>query len=386
MSTLMEQTSEKETKQLHNNYHDEEIEIDLMDLLRKVIGIRKKIYKAAGIGLVIGVIVAISIPKQYTVEVALSPEMGNNKGAGLSGLAASFLGSGVTMGDGTDALNASLSADIVSSTPFLLELSNMKVPVSGSEEISLSSYLNEESSPWWGYVIGFPGMVIGGVKSLFTENEDESISSDKASRGTIELSKKEFQKIESLKRKIVASVDKKTSMTTVSVTLQSPKVAAVVADSVVKKLQEYIIDYRTSKSKEDCLYLEKLFKERQQEYYAAQRKYADYVDAHDNVVLQSVRAEQERLQNDMSLAYQIYSQVANQLQVSRAKVQEEKPVFAVVEPAVVPLKPSGMGLKIYILLFVFLSVSGTLVWVFFGKSLLASLRKELKNKEIEQDK
>ena len=370
MSTLMEQTSEKETKQLHNNYHDEEIEIDLMDLLRKVIGIRKKIYKAAGIGLVIGVIVAISIPKQYTVEVALSPEMGNNKGAGLSGLAASFLGSGVTMGDGTDALNASLSADIVSSTPFLLELSNMKVPVSGGEEISLSSYLNEESSPWWGYVIGFPGMVIGGVKSLFTENEDESISSDKASRGTIELSKKEFQKIESLKRKIVASVDKKTSMTTVSVTLQSPKVAAVVADSVVKKLQEYIIDYRTSKSKEDCLYLEKLFKERQQEYYEVQRKYADYMDSHDNIILQSVRTEQERLQNDMSLAYQVYSQVAGQLQVARAKVQEEKPVFAVVEPAVVPLEPSGTSRKIYVLAFIFLSVCIVIFWNLFGKDFL----------------
>ena len=374
MSTLMEQTSEKETKQLHNNYHDEEIEIDLMDLLRKVIGIRKKIYKAAGIGLVIGVIVAISIPKQYTVEVALSPEMGNNKGAGLSGLAASFLGSGVTMGDGTDALNASLSADIVSSTPFLLELSNMKVPVSGSEEISLSSYLNEESSPWWGYVIGFPGMVIGGVKSLFTENEDESISSDKASRGTIELSKKEFQKIESLKRKIVASVDKKTSMTTVSVTLQSPKVAAVVADSVVKKLQEYIIDYRTSKSKEDCLYLEKLFKERQQEYYEVQRKYADYMDSHDNIILQSVRTEQERLQNDMSLAYQVYSQVAGQLQVARAKVQEEKPVFAVVEPAVVPLYPSGTSRKVYVLVFVFLSVCIVISWNLFGKDLLSKFK------------
>ena len=370
MSTLMEQTSEKETKQLHNNYHDEEIEIDLMDLLRKIIGIRKKIYKAAGIGLIIGVIVAISIPKQYTVEVTLSPEMGNNKGGGLSGLAASFLGSGVSMGDGTDALNASLSADIVSSTPFLLELSNMKVPVSGSEEISLSSYLNEESSPWWGYVIGFPGMVIGGVKSLFTENEDESISSDKASRGTIELSKKESQKIESLKRKIVASVDKKTSMTTVSVTLQSPKVAAVVADSVVKKLQEYIIDYRTSKSKEDCLYLEKLFKERQQEYYEAQRKYADYMDSHDNIILQSVRTEQERLQNDMSLAYQVYSQVASQLQVARAKVQEEKPVFAVVEPAVVPLEPSGTSRKVYVLAFIFLSVCIVIFWNLFGKDFL----------------
>ena len=370
MSTLMEQASEKEIKQQQDIHTDEELEIDLMDLLRKVIGIRKKIYKAAGIGLIIGVIVAISIPKQYTVEVTLSPEMGNNKGGGLSGLAASFLGSGVSMGDGTDALNASLSADIVSSTPFLLELSNMKVPVSKSEEISLSSYLDEESSPWWSYVIGFPGMVIGGVKSLFIEDEDETISSDKASQGAIELSKKESQKIESLKKKIAASVDKKTSMTTVSVTFQDPKVAAIVADSVVNKLQEYIIDYRTSKSKEDCLYLEKLFKERQQEYYAAQKKYADYMDSHDNIILQSVRAEQERLQNDMSLAYQVYSQVASQLQVARAKVQEEKPVFAVVEPAVVPLYPSGTSRKVYVLAFIFLSVCIVISWNLFGKDFL----------------
>ena len=370
MSTLMEQTTEKEIKQQQDIHADEDLEIDLIDLLRKVIGIRKKIYKAAGIGLIIGVIVAVSIPKQYTVEVTLSPEMGNNKGGGLSGLAASFLGSGVSMGDGTDALNASLSADIVSSTPFLLELSNMKVPVSGSEEITLSSYLNEESSPWWSYVIGLPGMVIGGVKSLFIEDEDETIFSDKASQGAIELSKKESKKIETLKKMIIASVDKKTSMTTVSVTLQSPKVAAVVADSVVKKLQEYIIDYRTSKSKEDCLYLEKLFKERQQEYYAAQKKYADYMDSHDNIILQSVRAEQERLQNDMSLAYQVYSQVASQLQVARAKVQEEKPVFAVVEPAVVPLYPSGTSRKVYVLAFIFLSVCIVISWNLFGKDFL----------------
>ena len=369
MSTLMEQTSEKETKQLHNNYHDEEIEIDLMDLLRKVIGIRKKVYKAAGIGLVVGVIVAISIPKQYTVEVTLSPEMGNNKEGGLSGLAASFLGSGVTMGDGTDALNASLSADIVSSTPFLLELSAMEIPVTKNEVMTLNTYLDEETSPWWSYVIGFPSMVIGGVKSLFTE-EDEITSFNKTSQGAIELSKKESKKIAALKKMITASVDKKTSMTSVTATFQDPKVAAVVADSVVKKLQEYIIDYRTFKAKEDCIYLEKLFKERQQEYYAAQKKYADYLDSHDNLILQSVRAEQERLQNDMSLAYQVYSQVASQLQVARAKVQEEKPVFAIVEPAVVPLEPSGTSRKVYVLAFIFLSVCIVIFWNLFGKDFL----------------
>ena len=366
---MIEGESGKEIKQKHDNHTDEEIEIDLMEIFRKIIAIRKTIYKAAGIGLMFGVIIAISIPKKYTVEVTLSPEMGSAKEGGLSGLAASFLGSGVTMGDGTDALNASLSADIVSSTPFLLELSTMEIPVLKDENMTLNTYLDKESSPWWSYVIGFPGMVIGGVKSLFTE-EDEFVSFDNTNQGTIELSKKESRKIETLKKMITASVDKKTSMTSVIATFQNPKVAAVVADSVVKKLQEYIIDYRTFKAKEDCLYLEKLFKERQQEYYAAQKKYAYYLDSHDNIILQSVRAEQERLQNDMNLAYQVYSQVASQLQVARAKVQEEKPVFAVVEPAVVPLEPSGTSRKVYVLAFIFLSVCIVISWNLFGKDLL----------------
>lgn len=370
MATLTEQVSEKEIKQRQDIHTDEEIELDLMDILRKLIGIRKTIYKAAGVGLVIGIIVAISIPRQYTVEVTLSPEMGSVKGGGLSGLAASFLGSEVSMGDGTDALNTSLSPDIVSSTPFLLELSTMKIAGIKDEAMTLNTYLDEESSPWWNYVIGFPGMVIGGVKSLFAEEENESRALNRISQGTIELSKKESKKIEILKEMIVAAVDKKTSMTSVAVTMQNPRAATVVADSVVKKLQEYIIDYRITKSKEDCIYLEKLFKERQQEYYSAQQKYADYLDSHDNIILQSVRAEQERLQNDMSLAYQVYSQVASQLQVARAKVQEEKPVFAIVEPAVVPLEPSGTSRKIYVLVFVFLSVCVVISWNLFGRDFL----------------
>lgn len=94
------------------------------------------------------------------------------------------------MGDGTDALNTSLSPDIISSTPFLLELSTMNIPVSKDENMTLNTYLDEESSPWWNYVIGFPGMVIGGVKSLFAEEENESRALNRISQGTIELSKK----------------------------------------------------------------------------------------------------------------------------------------------------------------------------------------------------
>ena len=376
---MTEQKLTKDFPSVSSEPKTDEMEIDLMELLRKVIAIRKILYKAVVIGLVIGIIVALSVPKQYTVEVTLSPEMSNSKAnSGLASMAASFLGAGAGMsGDGSDALNASLSSDIVSSTPFLLELLSMGVPVDGkdSEKTDLGSYLDTQSSPWWSYVMGLPGMAISGVRSLFS-SEDGSSSQRNKDYGTIELTKEEDKKITSLKKNITAVMDKKTAITNVSVTLQDPKVAAVVADSVVHKLQEYIIGYRTFKAKEDCAYLEKLFKERQEEYYAAQKKYAEYVDTHDNLILQSVRTEQERLQNDMSLAYQVYSQVANQLQVARAKVQEEKPVFAVVEPAVVPQQPSGTSRKMYVIIFVFLSVATVIGWKLFGEEFWNKLKRE----------
>lgn len=357
----------------------DEQEVDLLDLLRRIIAIRKSVYKAAGAGLIIGIIVAISIPKQYTVKVTLSPEMGTSKGRnGLSGLAASFLGNGVTTSEGSDALNASLSADIVSSTPFLLGLFNMKVPISNNKEVFLCTYLDEESSPWWNYVVRLPGMMIGGVKSLFTD-EENTTKSNHSNNGIINLTKKEAEAVSALRKKITAHINKESAIMEVSVIMQNPKVAAVVADSVVHKLQENIVAYRTSKSKDDCAYLEKLFEERQYEYYMAQKNYANYIDSHDNLILQSVRTEQERLQNDMNLAYQVYSQVANQLQIVRAKVQEEKPVFAVVEPAVVPLKTSNKGIIVYVLTFMCVFIFGTIGWYLLGSSFWKTLKEEAKN-------
>ena len=353
----------------NNNYQNpdvqepenDEIEIDWMEILRKIIAIRKMLYKAAGVGLILGIIIALSIPKQYTVTVTLSPEMGGDKASGgLASLASSFLGTGAT-GSSPDALNATLAPDIVASTPFILELFNTKVQtLDGKLDTTLVAYLDEQKQPWWGYIKAAPGMAIEAIKSLFSEEADTA-----SVLNPFQLTKEESEKVEGLRKVLTADVDKKTAMTTLTVTLQDPKVTAIVADSVVAKLQQYIIDYRIKKAKEDCAYLEQLYKERQQEYYDAQSKYAHYFDSNRNIALQSVRAEQERLQNDMNLAYQVYSQVAQQLQVARAKIQEEKPVFAVVEPATVPLQPSGTSRKVILVGIVFLVVCVTGIWQLF---------------------
>lgn len=364
-----------------NPADDDELQIDWMGILRQVLAIRKALYKAAGVGLVVGILIALGTPKQYTVSVTLSPEVsgGNSGSSGLASMAASFLGASVGSSS-PDALNATLAPDIVASTPFLLELFNARV-VSQDKQIdtTFTAYLDEQKSSWISYVLKAPGMAIGGIKSLFTEEEKEETAT--VQKGAIELNKEDAAKLEGLRKTITAEADKKTGITTLTVTLQDPKVAATMADTVVSKLQQYISAYRTSKAKEDCQYLEMLYKERQQEYYAAQQRYARYVDANSNMVFQSTMAERERLQNDMNLAYQVYSQVAQQLQIARAKVQEEKPVFAVVEPAVVPLNPSGTSRKVIVIGFMFLAVAFTGAWMLLGKPYWLKLKEGLKQKD-----
>lgn len=353
---------------------NDSIEIDWMGILHKIIDIRKTLYKAAGIGVVLGIIIALSIPKQYTVTVTLSPEMGGDKASGgLASLASSFLGGGATS-NSNDALNVTLAPDIVASTPFVLELFNTRVQtLDGELDTTLVAYLDEQKQPWWGYIKAAPGLAIGIIKSLFTEETDTT-----ATLNPFQLTEKEATKVEGLRKAITADVDKKTAMTTITVTLQDPKVTAIVADSVVTKLQQYIIDYRIKKAKEDCAYLEELYKERQQEYYDAQSKYAHYFDTNRNIAFQSVRAEQERLQNDMNLAYQVYSQVAQQLQVARAKIQEEKPVFAVVEPASIPLEPSSTSRKIILVGVIFFIVCSTGIWILIGKESWKKLKNQIR--------
>ena len=70
---MTENKSNTTQEPILTNLQVNEQEINLMEILHKIIGIRKTIYKAAGIGLLLGIIVGFSVPKKYTVNVTLSP-------------------------------------------------------------------------------------------------------------------------------------------------------------------------------------------------------------------------------------------------------------------------------------------------------------------------
>ena len=356
---------------------EDELDIDLMEYARKLWAARKLLLKVAGVAFVLSLVIHASLPTKYTAKVMLASEGTKGGANSLSGMAA-MLGFGNFSG-GTDAsaLNFSMASDIVASTPFILELFDTPVQtIDGKMETTLVAYLETESQPWWNTVRALPSRAIGGIRSLFASAPDEIKGEEVID--PFRLTPAQMGKIGAVKSIIKAEIDKKSSMTTISVTLQDPLIAATMVDTVVVKLQEYITAYQVSKAQEDCEYWEQLYKERQNDYYTAQKNYAEYMDANKNVILQRVRTEEERLQNEMNLAYQVYSNVATQLQMARAKVQETKPSFTVFEPASVPLYPSGISAKILILGLVFLAVMAASAWVLFGKDLWVSLKEGLK--------
>lgn len=373
-----------EEKNMQQGYSEvEEQEIDLMELARKLWNARKLLIKVACYAAVFGVVIALTTPKVYTVNVVLAPELGGKSSSSSLASAASMLGLGnLTMGSDADALRVTLYPEVVSSLPFMVDLMDTPVQTKKGQKEDLpmeplDEVLRNSKKSLVGTVVSFPFKVLGTVISWFKADEEEEADGVTNKVDPFQLTKKQAKIVTALRKQILTTVDKKTGVTSVSVTMQDPVTAAMVADTVILKLRQHITKYRTSKAQEDYEYWEQLYAQRQQEYYDAQQRYARYVDANKNVILQSVLTERERLQSEMQLAYQIYSNVATQMQMARAKVQEAKPVFAVVEPASVPLKSSGTSRKMIVLQWIFLAVFATAAWVLFGKDFYAKFKEGL---------
>lgn len=350
----------------------EEQEIDLIELAQKVWAERKMLYKVCGIAAVIGLIVGFSIPKEYSTEVTLAPESASKMNAGSMGALAAMAGLGGASA-GEDALSPELYPDIVKSTPFLLELFDVKVKdQKGKIDTTLYAYLDKyQRSSWMGTVVSAPFKALGWTLSLFKDKPEKKEGKIDPFRLTLD----ETRVAEALSKRILVTIDKKTGVTTLEVTMQDPLISASLTDTVMRCLQNYITDYRTNKARHDLAFTEKLYNEAKADYQNAQKKYATFADANQNVVLLSYRAEQERLKNEVELAYTVYTQVSGQLQKARAKVQEITPVYTVVQPATVPLRAAKPN-KIMILIgFVFLAGVGCVGWILFVKDLFKDWRK-----------
>lgn len=332
-------------------------EIDYKELLAKAWAGRKLIILVTGIFIVFGLISALTMTRKYTTTVTLVPELGKSASASSLSSITSMLGLGGNKSEtSADAYNVTVYPEVVASTPFVTRLFDIHVSDPENEiDTTLIGYLTRET-------FSISGLVVKPIMSLFANDSIETTNKVDIFR----LTEKQAQIVEYLNKAIIADVDKKTGETTITVTMDNPVIAATVADTVCSYLREYITEYRTKKAREDLANYQRIADESHQKYLQASRAYAYYQDHNRGLILNAAISEGTRLSNELNIASQVYSQMKLQAEAARGKLIDEKPVFAIIQPASVPLQPDNSRKKV-LLIWTFVGFALSCAWVLYGK-------------------
>lgn len=344
---------------------DDSGRIDIKSYITAILSNWKKILIWALVGAAFGMMIGLSKPKTYTAKAVVAPEITTRTGAGGLSSLASLAGINMNTMALTDAMHPDLYPEVIKSTNFFIKLFDMPVTVEVKDSLvhtDLYDYMvNYAKAPWWNAVFGLPWKAMDGLKTLFGKKDEFDDAEGHSNVDSLRLTKQQEMVVKALAKNISAAVEKRTYVLSLKVTMQDPIIAAQLANAIIDELQNFVITYRTTKERENVEYYEKLYDETRDEYLAAQRSYARYVDANIGTISKSSQVQQQHLQNEAQLRYQLYNQTAQNLLTARAKVQHEAPVLVVVQPGIAPHIGKPSKVKLTILWFILGAMAGS-VW------------------------
>ena len=352
-------------------YQYDEDEIDLLELAKTIWNKRMFILKVVGIGAFLGVIVALLSPKEYKSTSTLMPEYSTESQGGASSLLRQYGGllgvSGGSYNSNSNAIRVDLYPNIVQSTNFQMQL--MQQPFYFSDidtTATLFEYFTELNSAGVlgfvaEYTIGLPGKILGAIlpkKELMT-----SVPGATEESLVLNLSKDEFGVISTLRQKITASLDEQSGIVSVTVTLPDNVAAAAVTEYTIRELTEYLTEYRTEKVLRDLTFVEEQLVTAKIRFEEAQQALAAFRERYQGSLSIRNQTEEQRLQSEYQVAFNLYNGFTQQFEEARLRVQEETPVFKTLEPVQVPLNDETSGAMILIV-FIMLSGITSIGWIF----------------------
>lgn len=343
---------EHKNKNMPQQYSDYEDEVNLLTLVKAIfLDVRtiKKITFAFGL---IGFMIAIISPKQYTSSVVVKPilsESSANIGGGLGGLAAM---AGIKIGDSgsTTEIHPTLYPKIIESYDFQKKIMESLIYVeSHGSEMSFEKYFTEVYNPG----------LIGIIKRQFSVLVS-SLKTDKevSYAGGFHIITDVDEEIRSfIAKQITLNVDEKEGFVSLSASMPESLSAAQLVSNAQNILQGMVISHKIKKAEEDLNFIEERFRENKRGFEKSQNNLAKLRDANKNVFTAIAQTDLQRLQAEYELAFQVYSELAKQLESQKIQVKENTPVFVVLQEAVVSLKPSSRSKIISTFLYILLGLA-----------------------------
>jgi uncharacterized protein involved in exopolysaccharide biosynthesis len=343
----------------------EEYNFEFKKIVKILLESKMVIIKAIAIFFILGLIISFGSKKEYKASCMLLPESSESQKMNLGGLGnmMGLLG-GIELGNISatgSTITPDLYPEIAKSLPFQLKILNKSIYFNKLDTpITPFHYFKEIYKPsLLGYIFKFTFGLPFEIKKWISVNnknlEEQYYSNDEI----IKISREDRRIIEKFKERITVEVDKKTSIITIIVEMPDPIAAAEVAYNSYEVLTEYVIDYKISKAQENLNFVQERYNESKDKFQRAQESLALFNDQNKNVVTAMAQTEQQRLQNEFDIAFDIFKGLSSQLEQAKIAVKEETPVVKILEPVTIPTEKSYPIIRLIMIVCVFLGfVSG----------------------------
>ncbi len=362
----------------------EEDEIDLIQLAKKLWNGRKLVLKTTLIFIVLGLLVALLSPKEYSVTSIVVPQTGStqSKLGSLSSLAA-MAGFNLNMSSGGSELSPMIYPRIVQSIPFQKALMQTKLNFKGIDHpVTYYDYFTKYAKHGaLSYITGLPKMIKslpGMLLKLFHPNKTQSGEGD--TTHLIRLSPKERSLANGLKNNVYANVDAKNGYITITAIMPQALAAAQLGEKALELLQQQVIEIRIQKAKAQLDFVRGRYEAKKKIYEEIQDSLALMTDKSNNVMTQVDKTTLIRLQGNYHIALSVYNGLASQLENAQIQVKNDTPVFSVIEPVTVPNQRYKPKRTLILIIWTFLGIIIGIGWV-FGKEYLDKVKTEWKEKE-----
>jgi LPS O-antigen subunit length determinant protein (WzzB/FepE family) len=353
-------------------------EIDLLALAKTLWNGRKTLIISIVSGIILGVFIALLSPKEYTASTVMVPQLGSDsqsKLGGLGGLAA-LAGISLDMNTGAE-LSPMVYPQIVASIPFQLEL--MNTPLSFQkfpQPVSLFDYYTKYNNPSAfetikKYTIGLPFVILKAIKG----KPNEVRLSGNLSNQPVVLTEDQY-KIKKIIEKLVSlEVNAKEGYLTLTTRMSEPLATAQLAQNAQQMLQRYITEFKIEKAKANLDFIQQRYIETKAEFEKTQVSLATNTDRNRDFTSGLSKIETDRIQTRYTISFNVFQELAKQLEQAKIQVKKETPVFTIVQPVTVPTEKTKPKKVMIVAIWLFLGgVIGCVI--VFGKGYVATLKQK----------
>ena len=335
------------------------VNIDIIALLKNLWRERKTVIIWTCAFIVLGLFAALTMKREYSVSTVMVPQLNSKSASSSLSSLASLAGFDLSSVSGSQELSPLIYPQIVSSVPFRKQL--MYTPLHYSKvdtavcvfvyetEIAQKTVIDIIKK----YTVELPFVILKAIRG-----ERESVvlpeGDDELAPKPMIITEDEEEILKAMAENVSLAVDKRDGYLTLYVKGIEPIQTAELAIKAQQLLQNEITRFGVEKSKSDLAYIQARYDEIKAEAESYQNQLALITDRTQSTIGTRNEIERNRIQAKYTVANNIYNEMAKQLEQAKMQVKKDTPVFTVIQPVTVPVRPSNSRTKTLI------------IWTFLG--------------------